>query len=104
MTIPGKVQTYLAVGMPIVAMLNGEGADIVTRSQSGVTANAGDARGLAEAVLRLASLAPTQIAQMRANALAFSASEFDRDELITRLERWLEELSRANTSGIKAYQ
>jgi glycosyltransferase involved in cell wall biosynthesis len=105
MTIPGKVQTYLAVGMPIVAMLNGEGADIVTRSQSGVTANAGDARGLAEAVLRLASLAPTQVAQMRANALAFSASEFDRDKLITRLERWLEELSRANTSGImKAYQ
>jgi hypothetical protein len=41
---------------------------------------------------------------MRANALAFSASEFDRDKLITRLERWLEELSRANTSGIKAYQ
>ena len=28
MTIPGKLQSYLAAGIPVVAMLNGEGADM----------------------------------------------------------------------------
>ena len=29
MTIPGKLQSYLAAGIPIVAMLNGEGSEVV---------------------------------------------------------------------------
>lgn len=92
MTIPGKLQSYLAAGVPIVAMLNGEGADVVERSRSGVTCRAGDARGLAAAVLQLASLSDEQRAQMGRNARAVSASEFNRDRLIAELETRLEQL------------
>ncbi len=92
MTIPGKLQSYLAAGVPVVAMLNGEGADVVNRARAGVTCGAGDAPGLAAAVLRLAALPDEQIVAMRANALALSAHEFNRDTLITRLETWLEKL------------
>jgi glycosyltransferase involved in cell wall biosynthesis len=42
MTIPGKLQSYLAAGIPVVAMLNGEGAEIVKQSKAGLTCNAGD--------------------------------------------------------------
>ncbi|MBS0366259.1 MAG: glycosyltransferase family 4 protein [Proteobacteria bacterium] len=93
MTIPGKLQSYLAAGIPVVAMLNGEGAELVERSGSGVRCRAGDARGLAEAVLELAAASPERRAEMGRNALAVSASEFDRDKLITQLEIWLAELA-----------
>ena len=95
MTIPGKLQSYLAAGIPIVAMLNGEGSEVVKRSGAGVTCNAGDARGLAAAVQLLASLPPERRAEMAANALRVSRTEFDRARLITQLEEWLEELTRA---------
>jgi glycosyltransferase involved in cell wall biosynthesis len=94
MTIPGKLQSYLATGIPIIAMLNGEGADVVQRANAGVTCSAGDAAGLADAVRRLAALSPQARAAMGANALAISKTEFDRDALISRLEMWLERLHR----------
>ena len=89
MTIPGKLQSYLAAGVPVLAMLNGEGAEVVARSGSGVTCKAGDAHGLAAAVLSLASLSPGQLAQMGRSALEFSGTEFDRNKLIEQLEIWL---------------
>jgi glycosyltransferase involved in cell wall biosynthesis len=98
MTIPGKLQTYLAAGLPVLAMLNGEGADVVTRSRCGLACRAGDARGLADAVLRLASLTPEQRAEMGRAALAASTSEFDRSALLTQLEGWLTTMA-ATASG-----
>ena len=92
MTLPGKLQSYLAAGIPVVAMLNGEGADVVERSGSGVTCGAGDAHGLAAAVLKLASMSLEQRAEMGRNARAVSASEFNRDRLISELKARLEQL------------
>jgi colanic acid biosynthesis glycosyl transferase WcaI len=91
MTIPGKLQSYLAAGMPVLAMLNGEGADIVERSRSGVTCRAGDAKGLAAAVLHLAGLPAGELRTMSENAAAFNLKEFERRALIDRLEAWLKE-------------
>ena len=57
MTIPGKLQAYLATGLPVLAMLNGEGARIVQDGNAGLVCAAGDAQGhgvsqCAEAVFR----------------------------------------------------
>ncbi|MBK7250103.1 MAG: glycosyltransferase family 4 protein [Gammaproteobacteria bacterium] len=93
MTIPGKLQSYLAAGIPVVAMLNGEGADVVERAACGIGCRAGDPVGLAAAVQRLASLPGEQLVEMGRNAAAISAREFDRDALISRLELWLTRLS-----------
>ena len=92
MTIPGKLQSYLAAGIPVVAMLNGEGADVVTRFGAGVTCAAGDSAALAAAVWKLASLPQQELQRMGTNGSHASATEFDRHTLITRLEGWLERL------------
>ena len=92
MTIPGKLQSYLAAGIPVVAMLNGEGAQVVEDSQAGMTCRAGDAVGLAEVVRKMSLCTSEQRADMGRNALAVSRQEFERDMLITRLERRLEAL------------
>jgi glycosyltransferase involved in cell wall biosynthesis len=102
MTIPGKLQSYLAAGVPIIAMLNGEGADLVRRSDSGIVCSAGDFRGLAAAVLQLSSLPKERRDEMGRNAVRVSADEFDRGELITRLEAWLNGLVAAARADVVA--
>lgn len=86
MTVPGKLQSYLAAGMPVVAMLNGEGADVIERSGAGVTCRAGDVRGLVSAIQILASLPHERLREMSRNALSITVNEFDRDNLIDGLE------------------
>ena len=46
MTIPGKLQSYLACGKPIIASLNGIGSKIIKESNSGFTSNAKDPQHL----------------------------------------------------------
>jgi glycosyltransferase involved in cell wall biosynthesis len=92
MTIPGKVQAYLAAGKPLVAMLDGEGAELVESSGAGFACGAGDAAGLAGIVARMAGLPDAERAAMGERARRLSALEFDRDRQIDRLERWLGEL------------
>jgi glycosyltransferase involved in cell wall biosynthesis len=100
MTIPGKLQSYLAAGVPIVAMLNGEGADVIERARAGATCRAGDSAGLAAAVRRLANSSDTALAEMSRNALALSATEFDRHTLINRLEHWLAKAASNGHPGV----
>lgn len=95
MTIPGKLQSYLAAGVPVVAMLNGEGADVVRRSNAGYTVPCGDATGLAASIRRLAELSPEALAEMGRNARRFSETEFDRMTLVSRVEQALGELTRS---------
>lgn len=92
MTIPGKLQSYLAAGIPVIAMLNGEGADVVKDAGAGVTCAAGDHAGLAQAVLRISAMSEEERSTMGRNGLAVSAREFDRDTLIDRLEVRLAQL------------
>lgn len=93
MTVPGKLQSYLAAGVPVMAMLNGEGAEVVRKSRSGLTCAAGDHEGLASAVLQLSQMTEEEREQMGKNGLDVSVREFDRTILMDRLEGWLEKLA-----------
>ena len=93
MTIPGKVQSYLAAGRPLLGMLDGEGAELLERGGAGLVCRAGDSAGLAANVARLADTPADERAAMAARATELSANEFDRDRLMGRLDRWLGELS-----------
>ncbi len=53
MTLPGKVQSYMAAGKPIVGAINGETALILNEVQGGYCAPAGDAEQLAKCILEL---------------------------------------------------
>lgn len=100
MTIPGKLQSYLAAGIPVVAMLNGEGAEVLVRSQAGVACAAGDSVGLASAVLTLSQMTESELAKMGANGRHISAHEFGRDKLIDALEVWLCQLQLQTGSSL----
>jgi colanic acid biosynthesis glycosyl transferase WcaI len=93
LTIPGKVQTYLAAGMPLLGMLDGEGARVIDESGAGLTAPAGDGGTLAAQVERLVALPAAEREAMGRRGLAYAAQEFDRDRLLSQLGQWLHEVA-----------
>lgn len=84
-TIPSKVQAYLAAGRPILACLNGEGADLVAAAQAGLTVPAGDGGALAEAVLRMYRMTLAEREAMGARGRLYYAQHFSHDMLVDQL-------------------
>ena len=97
MTVPGKVQTYMAAGLPIVGMLDGEGARVITESGSGLVCRSGDPAALARCVQDLVSMSEERRDEMGRMGQAYCRREFAREAVITRLEEMLVEMS----SGIQ---
>jgi glycosyltransferase involved in cell wall biosynthesis len=91
MTIPGKVQSYLAAGRPIIGMLDGEGADVIKRAGAGMVCPAGDSAALAQTIERFDETSPEERLQMGKQGHAYAKAEFDRNTLVTRLLTLLEE-------------
>ena len=90
-TIPGKVQSYLAAGRPILAMLDGEGARIVTEAGAGLTCAAGDWEALASNVQALVAAGVAERVEMGGRGRAYALREFSREPLLDRLETWCAE-------------
>lgn len=99
MTIPSKLQSYLASGIPVVAMMNGEGADVVVRSGAGLACQAGDDAGLASAVVTLSNMTEQERAFIGSKGLEISKLEFNREALISQLECFFMELTETNVSS-----
>ncbi len=96
LTIPSKIQSYLACGRPIVAGLDGEGARIVEESGAGYYAPAEDPGALAEAVLRMYKHTDAERADMGRRARAYFEAHFERTMLVERLDAWMNSLVRRN--------
>ena len=85
MTIPGKLQSYLACGKPIIASLNGIGAKIINESNSGFVSKSEDSLGLAESIMKFSDLSDSQRIKFGLNAREYFEKEFERKRLINRL-------------------
>lgn len=91
LTIPGKVQSYLAAGKPLLAMLDGEGSRVIQEAEAGLVAPAGDGQALAAQVRRLMALDANARAEMGSNGAAYGHREFDRQQMVDALENWIAE-------------
>lgn len=87
-TLPGKVQSYLAAGKPIIGAIDGETARIVDQAQCGYCGPAEDVDQLVENICRF--LAEEDKEQMGANARDYYLKHFARDMFMDRLEKELE--------------
>jgi glycosyltransferase involved in cell wall biosynthesis len=102
MTIPGKVQTYLTTGIPLLGMLDGEGAAVIQDAQAGLTCVAGDSAGLVKKVLELAAMSPEKRQQLGKNGQNYVLKEFGRSQLMDRIEQLLlEAMSIAKVKAAK---
>ena len=100
LTIPSKIQSYMACGRPILAALEGEGARVVKEACAGIVVPAEDATGLAEAVIHMSSMPSTERETMGQNGRRYFLKEFDRDTLLLRLDSWMKELGREGSACV----
>ncbi len=70
-TIPSKTQAYMAVGRPLLMAVNGDAADLVTQSNSGLTAESENPAALADSAQRLADMPLDQLQAMGSRARHF---------------------------------
>lgn len=85
-TIPGKVQAYLASGKPVIAMIDGEAANVVTRSGAGMVCGSGDAQGLASIVRTMGALPKSELESMGLLGRRYYLEHFSKENLFDRLE------------------
>ena len=95
-TIPNKIQAYLAVGRPILACLNGEGARVVNEAKAGIVVSAGDSKGLSEAILKLYQLPRSERAIYGKNGRDYYEINFKHEKLIEILIKEFKNLIKKN--------
>lgn len=89
LTVPGKLASYMAAGKPVVASMNGAGAAAVQESGGGLVSPACDQHALAQNLVQLVTMAPSQRDALGANAKAYYLTHYRRAELLRRLETFI---------------
>jgi len=94
LTIPAKIQSYLACAKPIIAALDGEGAKVVEESGAGIACPAENPDALAKTVLKIYDMPEKDRQLMGKNGRIYFERNFERNMLIDRLESWMDELKK----------
>jgi glycosyltransferase involved in cell wall biosynthesis len=93
LTIPAKVQTYLACGKPIVGMIDGEASKIIKNGNAGLITGSEDSIGLAKNIKKMALMNKKELKKMGENGLKIYDKNFNRSLILNKLENILYELS-----------
>lgn len=90
LTLPGKVQSYMAAGKAVIGAINGETARLVQEADCGSCAKAEDAAGLAR-ILRDGAGNPERLKQQGENARKYYDEHFRKETFIKTLLSVLQE-------------
>lgn len=97
MTVPSKLQSYLACGRPIVAALDGEGRRVLEEAAAGIAGPADDPQALADSVLRLYRMPESERKSMGRRGRSYFEAQFERGILLQRLDRCIQDTIEENT-------
>ena len=86
LTIPTKIQSYLACGKPVIASIDGIGAKIIVDAKCGVISPAENSLYLSKIIKELMVLEKSKLYEMGINAREYYKKEFDREYLLDKLE------------------
>lgn len=89
LTVPYKVQCYLACGKPIIASLSGEGARIVSESGAGIAVDAGQPEQLANAIRQMIDGGHDQRDRYAKAAKRYFDKNYSAEKIYGELERAL---------------
>ena len=98
LTVPYKMQGYMACAKPVVASLSGEGARIVEEAGCGVTAPASTPEALADAIRTMLDTGPEERAAMGRAARTWFEAQYSADKIYDDLEGWLAETAAGRVS------
>jgi glycosyltransferase involved in cell wall biosynthesis len=76
LTCPAKLQAYMSVGKPVLAMINGDGAEIVEEAKCGLAVPAGASEALADAICKMAAMSSAELEEMGMNGKMYCKENF----------------------------
>ncbi len=75
-TVPAKMQSYMALGKPIIALIKGEGAKIIRDSNSGIVISNSDTKKIASSIINFSETKETELNEMGENGRKFYLNNF----------------------------
>lgn len=88
-TLPGKVQTYMAAGKPIIASANGETEEVINDAKCGFCSKADDAEGLVNSINNFIDYKDKN--ELGNNSYEYYKKYFDKTIFINKLIKELED-------------
>lgn len=85
LTVPAKLQAYMAAGRPVIAMINGEAQNIIQESDCGVYCPAGDGAALAQSILSLYNMDKSSLEKLGENGKDYFQKNFSKDICMNHL-------------------
>ena len=87
MTIPAKLQSYMACGMPIIASAEGETRRVIEEAECGVCSAIGDADALSKAIKQLMH---SELRKMSDRSRQYFEKHFDKQMLMDQMDKFFE--------------
>lgn len=91
MTVPYKVQCYMACGRPILASLSGEGARTVKTAGAGLVSTPENAESMAEKISELIEMDVLSREKMGEKGREYYLKNYSAEHIYNKLEGWLTE-------------
>ncbi len=92
LTLPSRVQSFMACKKPILVCAGGEVAKVVEEAGAGLTCGAGRSRDLADIIMRMADMSGKDRSKYGENGFSYVHKTFDEDKLLSAVAQSLEGL------------
>jgi hypothetical protein len=86
LTVPAKIQAYMASKKIILGVLNGEGNKLINESNSGFAVKANDYINLSKKAVLLKNMSQSKKNQIENNSISFYNKNFSKEMLLDKLE------------------
>jgi glycosyltransferase involved in cell wall biosynthesis len=87
---PAKISSYMAAAKPIVAVLNGEGAEVIKEAECGWSLPAGDAEGFAKLAIELSKKNKAVLNEKGMNAAKYYDTHFVKEKCLRKLDELMD--------------
>lgn len=85
MTIPAKLQSYMACGMPVIAAAQGETKRVINEAQCGVCSSIGNAEELS---MKIKEMMKADLGEMGIKSRKYFEEYFDKEMLMDQMEEY----------------
>jgi UDP-N-acetyl-D-mannosaminuronic acid transferase (WecB/TagA/CpsF family) len=88
-TIPGKFQTYLSAGKPIIGLIDGETKNIINSYNLGFASESQNAIFWSKKIIEIVNLSKHQKEKIKKNAMYLCNEVFNKNKILNLLNRYL---------------
>ena len=88
MTIPAKLQSYMACGMAIVAAAAGETQRIINEAKCGYQCPSGEVNSLVDVIEKMMICSREELLEMKKNSRQYFVEHFEKKQLMDQMDRY----------------